>query len=285
MMFAPAPILLFAVGRLSCLLRSSVTVVLTAIIVTIGGGWLAGTSYLATFGIATVIMAWMLERRRPFELIVMAAAGAMLLTSATAALVAFGGPAALAKAMQSELMLGMTRAQEFYRLVGMPNRIPSDTQSGILDLTIRLSPALSVVLAALTVLLNLRVFWRWAGKQRLDYPLFGDLARWSAPEWLIWGLIATGFGMLAPIAPISAIALNGFLCFAAIYFCQGLAIMGFYFEVVAVPWIVRGVIYFIAIVQPVVAAVVSIAGVFDMWIDFRRLKPPSQEAGNYGDFL
>jgi hypothetical protein len=37
--------------------------------------------------------------------------------------------------------------------------------------------------------------------------------------------------------------------------------------------------------QPVVAAIVSIAGVFDMWIDFRRLKPPSQEAGSLGDFF
>jgi hypothetical protein len=27
-----------------------------------------------------------------------------------------------------------------------------------------------------------------------------------------------------------------------------------------------------------------VAGVFDMWIDFRRLKPPSQEA-NLGDFF
>jgi len=30
---------------------------------------------------------------------------------------------------------------------------------------------------------------------------------------------------------------------------------------------------------------VCLAGVFDMWIDFRRLKPPSQAAGSYGDFL
>jgi uncharacterized protein YybS (DUF2232 family) len=150
---------------------------------------------------------------------------------------------------------------------------------------VRLSPAVAVMLAALSVFLNLRVFWRWAGKLRLSYVLFADLVRWSAPEWLIWGLIATGFGMLAPITPISDIALNAFLCFALVYFCQGIAIMAFYFQALSVPSIVRVVIYFITIVQPVVSLVVCLAGVFDMWIDFRRLKPPSQEAGNYGDFL
>ena len=51
------------------------------------------------------------------------------------------------------------------------------------------------------------------------------------------------------------------------------------------PSIVRGIIYFVVFAQPVVAALVSIAGVFDMWIDFRRLKPPSPEANNLGDFF
>ena len=48
-------------------------------------------------------------------------------------------------------------------------------------------------------MLNLRVFWRWAAQKRLDYQLFGDLARWSTPEWLIWVLLATGFGLFIPI--------------------------------------------------------------------------------------
>ena len=116
-------------------------------------------------------------------------------------------------------------------------------------------PALVAISAALSVMFNLRVFWRWAGKQRLSYPLFGDLLRWSAPEWLIWGLIASGFGMLAPIAAVRDIAVNAFLCFAVVYLCQGLAIMAFYFQALAVPGVVRAIIYFVVLGYPFVAAV------------------------------
>ncbi len=293
MMLAPAPILIFAAGRAGAKLRAVTSVILAAVLVMVvssvpsgfGTGGVATGNYLATFGVATVIMTWMIERKRPFELIVLAAAGGMLVVTAILALVMTGGPAALGKAMQTELAAGMARGQEMYRMVGMQNAVAPEAQTEVLDMLVKLSPALAALLAALSVLFNLRVFWRWAGKQRLSYPLFGDLVRWSAPEWLIWGLIATGFGMLAPIAPVADVALNAFLCFAVVYFCQGLAIMAFYFQALAVPTVVRAIIYFITVVQPVVSLVVCLAGVFDMWIDFRRLKPPSQEAGNYGDFL
>ena len=63
------------------------------------------------------------------------------------------------------------------------------------------------------------------------------------------------------------------------------AIMAFYFRVLAMPSLARGLIYFIMIVQPVLAILVCAAGVLDLWLDFRRLKPPSPEARNLGDFL
>jgi len=285
MLFAPAPVLIYAVGREHANLRSSIAVLLAAVLVSVAAGWFAGASYLATFGIATLIISLLLERRYRFEVIVVAVVAVFLVVATLGALIATGSPAALVKAMQTELTTGMARGSQLYKMVGMPNAVPADTQAEIIDLTIKLSPALVAMLAALAALMNLRIFWRWVGRQRLPYTLFGDLLRWSAPERLIWALIGTGFGIMAPVQALSALALNGFLCVAAVYFCQGLAIMAFYFQMLAVPSIVRGVIYFIALVQPVVAAIVCVAGVFDMWIDFRRLKPPRQEAGNFSDFI
>jgi hypothetical protein len=308
MLLAPAPILIFAVGRAGANLRALGTVVLAALLVSalsaifVEGslGWIAGGRYLATFGIATIVMTWMIGLRRPFELVLVAAAGAMCSASAVVAVMAAGGPVALMKAVQTLLSAMMVQGQEGYRTLGIPNPMPPEAQAAAVDSMIRILPALTAISAAIALMFNLRVFWRWAGKQRLSYPLFGDLLRWSAPEWLIWGLIASGFGMLAPIAAVRDIAVNAFLCFAVVYLCQGLAIMAFYFQALAVPGVVRAIIYFVVLGYPFVAAVgypfaaggyfvvplvVSLAGVFDMWIDFRRLKPPSQEAGNYGDFL
>ncbi|HVA78759.1 MAG TPA: DUF2232 domain-containing protein [Candidatus Binataceae bacterium] len=284
-LLSPLPILIYAAGRARADLRVTIAIVLAGALVAIAGGIQGTGSYLISVGLATGVAAWMLERRRPFEMIVIVGAGAMLAAAAITALAMFGTPGGIANAVQAQLTAGMARGQEMYRSMGMPNAIPSDTQAELIAVIMRITPALAAILAGFAMLVNLRLFWRFSGKSRLAYPLFGDLSKWSAPDWLIWGLIATGFGMLAPMRAISDIALNGFLVFAAIYFCQGLAIMGFYFQSLSVPVIVRGVIYFITIVQPVVAAVVCVAGVFDMWIDFRRLKPPRQEAGNYGDFL
>ncbi len=285
MVFAPAPLLVYAAGRPGVLPRMGAAIAIAALLIGIAGGPSATIAYLATFGLATAIITLLLTRQRPFELVVMAAAGAMILAATSAALITIGGPAAISKAISTDLTSGMIHGQEAYRSIGITNAIPPETQSEILDWTVRLAPALAAIVAGIAILLNLRLFWRLGGKERLPYALFGDLAKWSAPEWLIWGLIATGFGMLAPVRAVSDVALNAFLVIAAIYFCQGLAIMRFYFQSLSVPGIVRGIIYFITVIQPIVAGVVCLAGIFDMWIDFRRLKPPSQEAGNFGDFL
>jgi uncharacterized protein YybS (DUF2232 family) len=285
MMLAPAPIILYAVGRPNPNPRAIIAVLLASALVAILAGPFAGLGYFVSFGLATAITCYMLERGSSFEMITAVGAGAMVAASVVAALAIMGGPDALIKTVHDELAQGMARGQDFYKLLGMQQTIPADTQASVISLTMRLSPAFALLLAASTMLLNLRVFWRWAGPQRLTYSLFGDLSRWSAPDWMVWLLLAGGFGLFIPVPAIGDIALNGFICIAAVYFCQGLAIIGFYFQSLSVPSIVRGIIYFVVFAQPVVAALVCIAGVFDMWIDFRRLKPPSPEANNLGDFF
>ncbi len=290
MLFAPAPILIFAVGRLSPNLRATIAVLLAGVLVTIVAGISAGITYEVSFGLAAVLMCYMLERRFSFELIVLITAGMMVIAGTAAALVAAGSPDAMLTAIHQSLKTGMERGQEFYKAIGMDAGLPADTQATAIDIFIRLSPALAAIAAAATIMLNLTLFWRWAGKKRMAYDLFGELPKWSTPEWLVWVLLAAGFAFqgfkyLIPIEPIETIALDAFICVATVYFCQGVAIMSFYFRMLGMPAVARVAIYVITCVQPVLAVLVCLAGVLDMWIDFRRLKPPSQEAGNFSDFL
>jgi uncharacterized protein YybS (DUF2232 family) len=285
MMFAPVPILFQSVGYPRPLSRALAGVAIAAILVGVGAGLSAGVGYGITFGLATAIMCYMLEREKPFELIVLVAAGAVLATGAFGALAVTGSPGALAAALQHDLSVGMEHGEKFYKVLGMEKGMAADTRANILELATRLAPALIALSAALTVLANLGIFWRWGGKERLTYSLFGDLVRWAAPEWLIWVFLATGFGLFIPFVPLSTIALDCFVCVAAVYFCHGLAIMAYYFRLLKMPALARGLIYFVTALQPVLGALVCAAGVFDMWIDLRRLKPPSREAGNFGDFF
>jgi hypothetical protein len=225
LMLAPAPVILYAVGRPSPNLRATIAVLLATALVGFLWGPLGGIAYFVCFGMATAITCYMLERRYSFEMITAIGSGVMVAASVVTALVMLGGPDALIKTVHDTLAQGMARGQDFYKMLGMQQTMPADTEASVISLTMRLSPAFALLLAASTMLLNLRVFWRWAGPQRLTYSLFGDFS------------------------------------------------------------LVRGIIYFVVFAQPVVAALVSIAGIFDMWIDFRRLKPPSPEASNMGDFF
>ena len=286
MLFAPTPVLGYAIGYPRALWRMAAAVALAMGLIALGAGPAAAGGYLLTLGLGTIVMVYLIERRRPFETIVLCAAGAILLAGVGVALAFAGSPAALAEAMRHSLTIAMTRGEKFYKTIGIESALPPELRANIVEATLRLSPALAVLGAAFTVLINLGVFWRISGRQqRLGYMLFNDLARWSTPEWLIWVLLTTGFGLFIPVAALSTIALDLFVCVVAVYFCQGLAIMAFYFKVLSMPPAARGLIYFVTIVQPVLAALVCAVGIFDLWIDFRRLKPPSQEARNLGDFL
>lgn len=290
MVFAAVPVLSFAVGFPYALLRLFGVVAFASGIVTLLGGGIAGAGYAVTFGMSAAIMCYMLERRQPFESIVLCATAAVITVGALVAFAIAGTPAALAQLLHGELTTAMTRGQEFYKTFGIDAAITADTRVEVVNAVLRLSPALACISAAFMVLANLGLFWRIGGRQqRVGYPLFGDLAKWSAPEWLVWMLIAPGFltvfGSYIPVEPLNTIALDLFLVVLAVYFCQGLAIMAFYFKVLAMPPLARGLIYFVTIVQPILVALVCAAGVFDLWIDFRRLKPPSREARNLGDFF
>lgn len=283
--FAPAPVLLFSVGFARARLRAAVAIILGGAAVMALGGWLAALAYLVTFGLAAAVMCDMIERRKPFETIVLVTGALVLAASVIAAFAMAGSAEALAKEIRDALALGMARGRDFYKVLGIETGMAHDAEAGLLDMMLRLCPALVAMCAGFGALLNLAVFWRMGGRQRLNYPLFGDLARWSTPEWLIWVLLAAGFGMFVPVPALAVAAMDAFVCVAAVYFCQGLAIMAFYFKALVIPPWVRGLIYFVTIIQPVLAALVCAAGIFDLWVDFRRLKPPSQEAGNFGDFF
>jgi len=286
MLFAPTPVLTYVVGYPRPRWRTVAVLGLATAIIGLTAGPMAAVAYALSIALATAIICQMLDRRYPFELIVLCTTGAVVVAGTLLAFAIEGSPQVLAQSMHNDLLAALVRGEKFYKTLGIEAAIAPDTRATIVESALRLSPALAAITIAFGVLINLGVFWRISGRQqRVGYPLFGDLVRWATPEWLIWGLLVAGFGLFIPVAPLGTIALDCFVCVVAVYFCQGLAVMAFYFKVLAMPPLARGLIYFVTVVQPVLAALVCAVGVFDLWIDFRRLKPPSEEARNLGDFL
>jgi hypothetical protein len=114
-LFAPTPILLFSVGFPGARLRAALAIMVAAAAVMALGGWIAALGYVVTFGLAAAVMCDMLQRRKPFETIVLVTGALVLAASVIAAFAMAGSAEALTKGIRDALASGMARGHDFYR--------------------------------------------------------------------------------------------------------------------------------------------------------------------------
>ena len=131
-------------------------------------------------------------------------------------------------------------------------------------------PALTLSGAILTVWLNVLAGRSLLRRHTGEFPDFGDLALWKAPEKLVWLLIVSGSMTLAPIDILDTVGINILIVCCLIYLFQGLAIAGFFFRHKQVPVIFRWLFYMLIVVQQYMVILVIAVGLFDIWIDFRK---------------
>ena len=250
-------------------------VVLTAATAALAAGARVAILYLAGFAMLTWVLAGLLRRGSSIE--------------ATVALTtAFGTGAVLAGAVLfSPSIDGVFAALrvvledswqalvDLYRRAGMPpDAVDRLTEGGdrLVDVVVRISPALVVILFGTVVLANLGLV-RWRERRAGASPPFGDLSSWSAPPAAIWVLVFAGYASFLPWPFLRGIAWNVVAIVLAVYFCQGLAILQFTFRAWRVPAWGRGFAYAFVAFEWLAAAVVLLLGIFDLWGDFRQLRP------------
>jgi uncharacterized protein YybS (DUF2232 family) len=97
------------------------------------------------------------------------------------------------------------------------------------------------------------------------------LTEWRAPEWLVWVLIASGALMALTSGFWFWAGANAVLVLTVVYFFQGCAVLAFWLGKKNAPRPLRGLIYVLVAVEVFLAVIVALAGLFDMWFNFRRL--------------
>ncbi len=115
-----------------------------------------------------------------------------------------------------------------------------------------------------------RIAWR-----RLYGPgLFSERAfsQWICPENLVWGFILSGAALFLGQGMVADAGLNVFLVMLCIYFAQGLSIVIHFLKVRKVPTFFWFVLFILIFVQPLLIGLVAGLGVFDIWVDFRKLR-------------
>jgi uncharacterized protein YybS (DUF2232 family) len=148
----------------------------------------------------------------------------------------------------------------------------------IVALITRIFPALFLVSLALMVWANLLAGRSIFRKYGLPFPDFGDLSNWKAPEKMVWYLIAAGVMLLLPEERIEFMGWNMLIILLFVYLLAGVAIVSFFLKKSALPMSFRYLIYFLIFAQQIVTMLIVAAGLFDLWVDFRKLNKTMEDS-------
>lgn len=279
-MFIPLPVLFYRakLGR-----RHGMIVPLVAIAVMglVFGGVTMDILFFSGLMFLGFALSEMFEKELSVEMTVVAACGmvlgAGLIGILLYSMVANTGIYAL---VSTYVATNLALSLDLYKGIGIPQET-IDTISGSLDqiqyVLVRILPSLAAASALFVAWTNLIAARPIMLRRGLYFPDFGRLNRWRSPDPLIWGVIGCGLIMFLPATGIRLIGVNGLLVLLTIYFIQGIAIVSFYFEKKKLPRAIRVVLYMMIAFQQLFLLVIICIGLFDMWINFRKIDTNKRE--------
>jgi uncharacterized protein YybS (DUF2232 family) len=269
----PQPVLSFGI-RYGLMHGMSVAALALAILLLWGGEQL-GYIY-SMFVLLIGLLFLLLGRIRVLETLVLGIAAVVLTAFSALLFILSGSWEAIFHDVSESLNSSLMSAVEMHEKMGFPQEsiaVLKDRTPEIAEMILHLLPAAAFVGLGLIVLFNVILLCRRFPEKRPDWVTLVSLREWKAPDFLIWGVIVSGFAMFIPgLESVRALAANLLLVLGACYFFQGLAIIAFYFNKNNVPRFVRGVVYLFIIFQQIFTLIVVGLGLFDLWVDFRRLK-------------
>jgi uncharacterized protein YybS (DUF2232 family) len=166
---------------------------------------------------------------------------------------------------------------QFYAQLDIPAEqidLLKDNLKQITSFFANIFPALVLVSVSFMVWLNILAAREIFQRTGMWQPDFGDLARWRAPEGLIWLLIAAGGLLLVPVSLLRIVSLNLVIVCLFTYLLQGLSIISFLFKTKNVHRSFRILCYCLIFAQQYIIILIAAVGIFDLWVDFRKFIKP-----------
>ena len=171
----------------------------------------------------------------------------------------------------------VTSTINLYQGGGTPAEQTGVSEAYFANLTnflIRTFPSLAIVGMIFIIWLNLMIAQRLYRIRKIQFPDFGDLSEWKAPDLFVWGVISGGLLLLPGVFILKSVGLNLLILSLSVFFFQGIAIVSYFFHRKNIPLILRGIGYGMIIIQHIFLVTVVGLGFFDVWADFRKLKKP-----------
>jgi uncharacterized protein YybS (DUF2232 family) len=161
-----------------------------------------------------------------------------------------------------------------YEEMGIPkeNAIELEAYTKAFIATIlKIYPSLIIIGTGFAVWLNVVIAKPLFRVGNLKYPAFTPADRWQAPDNMVWGVIVAGFALFLSSGSIKLLAINALIIIMTIYLFHGLSIVLFFLNRHRVATWMRIGIYVLIIIQQLFFVVLALVGLFDQWIDFRKI--------------
>ncbi|MFZ3115125.1 MAG: DUF2232 domain-containing protein [Syntrophales bacterium] len=238
-------------------------------------GAFAGLPLVAAMALAGVIIAECLQKKYSIEKTILHAVAALfLLEAALISYQAFITSETPWHLVQTNLTRQLKISVDFYGNLPIAKEQAELVKGNIPAIAAALTmilPALSLVALMFMVWVNLLVARPLLHRYGLPGPDFGDLSTWKAPDKMVWYLIGAGVMILMSEGGTGIIGWNMLIVICAVYMFAGLAIVSYFLKKSPFPAGFRYLIYFLIFAQQIVTLLVTAVGLFDLWIDFRKL--------------
>jgi hypothetical protein len=234
--------------------------------------------FFSQYGLVPVIMAWAIRRHCSIAQTMVWSVGVPLGVGG-ALLVLYGivvhqAPSLLIKNSLDQML---ETFREYMQTVKQAEDLDGQQLAAFAEafpqFVLAIFPAIVVINHLLTNVLNYVLVRFYCHRSRPPVHLEpADLACWRASDYVVWVFLASGVALLLPVALISTIGLNVFLVTLAVYLLQGLAIAVYWGR--RVPFspgmrLLLALLLFL-VAGPLCVALCIVAGLFDLWVDFRR---------------
>jgi uncharacterized protein YybS (DUF2232 family) len=141
------------------------------------------------------------------------------------------------------------------------------------DSLVQAYPSFIALGAFITALINYyatRFLWRRIDNYDMFHP--ARFSGWVVPDNVVWILIGSSTAFFLADNTLGFIGINLLVISLIAYFFQGLAIIIFFLESRNVPVFFWIIIFFVIILQPLLVGASIGLGVFDSWMDLRKVR-------------
>lgn len=251
-------------------------------VLTLSGGAFT-VLFALEYGVMAAVMGELIRQGHPREKVALYGAVAPALCSFAAIFVFFSGTETdFFTFMKEKIEFSIRETMESYQAKGMNQeqvQVLEAYSSQIINLFVRLLPAWFIAGSLLTAAANYGVIKKiWIKRFSGASPYFRDLpfSQWMLSDYFIWALIAAGLALLLPLAALNAVGINLLFLSLLVYTISGMAVLLYWLEKNKNYHFFVLIVTVLLLIQPIFLLIIAGLGIFDIWVDFRKLRaqPP-----------